>query len=140
MSKASNETFVVAAVLHRSVAAGTEVLIVRRGPAQKGAGSWEFPGGKVEDSESPEQALYREIQEELGVSINVGPVIGEILHAYPEKMIRLRLFWAKASSESLVLHEHDDFKWLLPQSIAVADLSEADRPFVAKIIEQVVIV
>jgi mutator protein MutT len=133
MVKIATETLVVAAVLRRR----GEVLIVRRGPAQSGAGFWEFPGGKVEAAESPEQALAREIQEELGVLIRIEGLIGEVVHTYPQKKIRLRLFWASPLSESLVLSEHDDFKWLRPHEINIHELSEADRYFVAQIIAQI---
>lgn len=123
---------VVAAVIHRSHAPA-EILIVRRGPGQSGAGFWEFPGGKVELGESPEQALRREIDEELGIQIKVQDLIGEEVHHYPTKSIRLRVYRAETAQESLTLVEHDDFKWLKPQDIQIDQLSAADRPFVTKI-------
>ncbi len=133
MSQTSQETLVVAAVLRRR----GEILIVRRGPSQSGAGFWEFPGGKVEVGEPPEQALRREIQEELGLSIQIEGLVGEVTHAYPKKTIRLRLFWASSTSESLVLSEHDAFQWLRPKDVNVFELSEADRPFVPKLIAEI---
>jgi mutator protein MutT len=124
---------VVAAVIRRFADPEKRVLIVRRGPGQSGAGHWEFPGGKVERGESPEQALIREIEEELGLNIRVGPFIGEIEHTYPTKVIRLRVYWAESLHGELQLVEHDASKWLLPSEIQLEELSEADRPFVAKI-------
>jgi 8-oxo-dGTP diphosphatase len=123
---------VVAAVIHL---AGTpeKILIVRRGPGQSGAGFWEFPGGKVELGESPEQALHREIEEELGIRIHVQNLIGEDVHHYPTKSIRLRVYKAEALQEKLTLSEHDDFKWCLPSEINLEELSAADRPFIAKL-------
>lgn len=134
MTIKSEPTLVVAAVIKHSLGDDTKVLIVRRGSGQTGAGFWEFPGGKVEPGESPEQALIREIQEELGLTIRVGDLVGELDFAYPSKNIRLRVYWAEKQQGELFLVEHDDFKWCDPQEIPVGDLSEADRPFVAKII------
>lgn len=124
---------VVAAVIRKSEDP-ERVLVVRRGPEQSGAGFWEFPGGKVEAGEMPEQALVREIAEELALDIRVQELIGEEDFAYPTKTIRLRVYWAtvKGSSE-LVLTEHDAYQWLAPAEIDVPSLSAADRPFVEKI-------
>ncbi|WP_373997600.1 (deoxy)nucleoside triphosphate pyrophosphohydrolase [Bdellovibrio bacteriovorus] len=131
---AKTPVLVVAAVIRRFADAEKRILIVRRGPEQSGAGFWEFPGGKVEVGESPEQALQREIDEELGISIRVGDLIGEADFSYPTKLIRLRLYWAETLQSDLMLTEHDAFKWCLPREIKVDELSEADRPFVEKIL------
>lgn len=125
---------VVAALIHRFADPDKRLLIVRRGPGQSGAGHWEFPGGKVERGESPEQALAREILEELDLPIRVGTLFGEVEHAYPSKTIRLRLYWAESLHGDLKLTEHDAFKWMLPAEIDVLELSEADRPFVAQLL------
>ena len=124
---------VVAAVIRRFADPEKRVLIVRRGPGQSGSGYWEFPGGKVERGESPEQALIREIEEELGLNIRIGAFIGEIEHSYPTKVIRLCVYWAESQHGELQLVEHDAARWLLPSEIPLEELSEADRPFVAKI-------
>lgn len=129
-----HETFVVAAVIRR----GREILIVRRGVSQSGAGFWEFPGGKVEVGESPEQALVREIKEELGVAIHIEDCIGERVHAYPKKTIRLRVFWARIlGTDELTLSEHDALLWIEPRDIQIPELSAADRPFVVDLIAQI---
>lgn len=125
---------VVAALIRRFGDTEKRILIVRRGPGQSGAGYWEFPGGKVEVGESPEQALVREIDEELALSIRVGDLLGEADFAYPAKFIRLRVYWAEAVHGQLQLSEHDAFKWCLSQEISVQELSEADRPFVEMIL------
>jgi 8-oxo-dGTP diphosphatase len=125
---------VVAAVIHLAHAP-EKILIVRRGPGQSGAGFWEFPGGKVELGESPEQALHREIEEELGIQIQVQELIGEDVHHYPTKSIRLRVYRAEALQAKLTLTEHDDFRWCLPGEINLDELSAADRPFVFKLTE-----
>lgn len=125
---------VVAAVIQRQEDPEGRILVVRRGPEQSGAGFWEFPGGKVEAGEAPEQALVREIAEELALNIRVLELIGEEDFAYPSKTIRLRVYWASVKGgEDLALTEHDDFKWQVAEEIDVMSLSAADRPFVEMI-------
>lgn len=127
---------VVAALIYRFADPEKRLLLVRRGPEQSGAGHWEFPGGKVERGESSEQALAREIQEELDLPIRVGAFFGEVEHTYPSKTIRLRAYWAESPHGDLQLVEHDAFKWVLPSEIDVRELSEADRPFVTQLLGQ----
>lgn len=119
----------MAAVLYRD----GKVLIVRRGPGSSGAGFWEFPGGKVEPGESPEQALQREILEEIGIRIKVEEYLGENVHQYPSKKIRLNFYWAKLPQEQMNLTEHDAFQLIKPQDLDESILSEADRPIIALI-------
>lgn len=130
-----NPVLVVAAVIRHVQDPQKKVLVVRRGPGQSGAGAWEFPGGKVEVGETPEEALIREIHEELGLDITVGECLGEQDFIYPTKTIRLRVYWALTAKTSLVLTEHDAFVWSLPEEICVEDLSPADRPFVELILQ-----
>ncbi len=118
---------VVAAVLYRA----GEVLIFRRGPGMSGAGHWEFPGGKVENGEDEVSALKREILEEIGIIIEVESHIGENIHQYPGKKIRLVFYWAKAPPEPFQLAEHDAYCWVKPKELDLTLLSEADRPIVA---------
>ncbi len=120
---------VVAAVIYQN----EKVLIVRRGPKQSGAGSWEFPGGKVEHNETETQALGREILEELNVHIHVGKKIGDHVQQYSSKVIHLHVYWAKIISGTIVLKEHDDQCWVDPSHIDIEKLSDADQPFVEKI-------
>lgn len=124
---------VVAAAIHRSLDPEKKVLIVRRGPGQSGAGIWEFPGGKIEPGESPEQALVREIEEELAVHVRVQSLVGEVEHQYPGKLIRLRVYRAELGPGEILLSEHDGLQWLKPEDISLELLSEADRPFVSKL-------
>lgn len=135
MQQTSQPTLVVAAVIQRSFDPEKRVLIVRRGPQQSGAGHWEFPGGKVEAGESPQQALIREINEELALSIRVGNLIGEQDFAYPHKKIRLRGYWAEVDTDLLQLVEHDAHRWCLIEEIDIELLSAADRPFVALMLQ-----
>lgn len=135
MNKKSQAVLVVAALIRRTGDPEKRILIVRRGPTQSGAGFWEFPGGKVENGETPEEALVREIDEELAVSIRVQELLAEEEYAYPSKSIRLRVYWTETEQTEVKLSEHDALKWLLPEEIVVDELSAADRPFVAKILQ-----
>ncbi|NUN07399.1 MAG: (deoxy)nucleoside triphosphate pyrophosphohydrolase [Bdellovibrio sp.] len=134
MSHAS-AILVVAALIRRSDDPERRILVVRRGPGKSGAGFWEFPGGKVDSGETPEQALTREIDEELSLSIKVESLLGENVFAYPAKTIRLRVYWAVAATGEIQLSEHDAAKWCRPAEIIESELSEADRPFVQMILQ-----
>jgi len=126
---------VVAAVIRRRDDPGQKVLIVRRGPQQSNPGMWEFPGGKVEMSESPEDALVREIKEELSLHIEVGPLVGEETFHYSSRILRLRVYETSVVDAKLQLLEHDDFQWVDVEKLDPLILSEPDRPFVQKLLE-----
>lgn len=98
-----------------------------------GAGHWEFPGGKVEKGETEDQALQREINEELAVEIQVEAFLGENLYQYPNKKVRLRFYWVPAPPQDFVLSEHDALQWVKPGGMDIRLLSEADQPIVEKI-------
>ncbi|WP_413561268.1 (deoxy)nucleoside triphosphate pyrophosphohydrolase [Bdellovibrio sp. HCB209] len=130
MGDKNSPVLVVAAVIRQEGDPDKRILLVRRGPDQSGAGFWEFPGGKVEPSESPEQALRREIEEELGILIKVGDFIGEEDFTYPTKTIRLRVYETLTDTSHITLTEHDASKWVRAEEIKRDELSAADRPFV----------
>ena len=97
--------------------AGNRILVTRRLPGRHLAGMWEFPGGKIESDESPEQALARELDEELG--IRMGPVrpLATVCHSYPEKRVRLRLFEVHSHQGSPTGREGQPLRWVDPEAM-----------------------
>ena len=109
----SRKTINVVAALIRD---GKRVFATARGYGNY-KGWWEFPGGKVEPGESPEEALVREIREELDSEISVDEYISTIEHDYPEFHLSMRCYWCSLISGDLVLKEAEDAKWLDVETI-----------------------
>jgi 8-oxo-dGTP diphosphatase len=103
------------------------LLIVRYGPDSKHPGKWEFPGGKVLEGESLEEALRREISEELEIEIAIKEKLEFAEYAYPDRSIRLIPFLCTIKSGKLKLNEHEAYKWILHDELGNLDLLPADR-------------
>lgn len=116
---------VVAAVIRD--AAG-RVLLAQRRPGGPHGDLWEFPGGKVEAGESPEEALAREIREELGVAIRVGERLTRVDHAYPHLHIRLSAYRARIREGTLRALHCQAFCWVAPERLLDRPMPEADLP------------
>ena len=105
-----------------------KILIARRAKGQKLAGKWEFLGGKVEDGESPEVCLKRELVEEFGIQVEVGEFICSNKHHYDHISIELMAFRTKHISGEFMLSDHDTIEWVAPEELLNYDLAEADIP------------
>ena len=82
------------------------ILIAKRPDKTHQGGLWEFPGGKIETGETPQQALQREMQEEMGALVAVGELVGEVTHVYPEFEVTLHCFLCTVMEGPLQLLEH----------------------------------
>jgi 8-oxo-dGTP diphosphatase len=87
---------------------------------------WEFPGGKVDEGESLEECLKRELFEELTITINITEKLPESVYTYPVFKITLYPFVCSIQSGEIVLKEHADYIWLLPRNLMSLDWAEAD--------------
>lgn len=92
------------------------------------AGKWEFPGGKVNHEESNESCLQREIEEELGCQIMVGPALSPVIHDYRGGSIQLIPFRCSLLSGEPQALEHSEIRWLDPDHLPEMHLAEADKP------------
>ena len=94
---------------------------------------WEFPGGKMEQGESPQQALIREIKEELDTEIEVGELIDTVEYDYPTFHLTMHCFFCTIKSGDLVLKEHEAAKWLTKETLDSVDWLPADKGLIEKI-------
>ena len=117
---------VVAAIIVK----GTEILAMQRGYGEF-EGGWEFPGGKVEQGETPEEAIVREIHEELNARISVQRFLTQVEHDYPTFHLSMKCFICALNDPSFQLLEHHAAKWLDMQHIDIVDWLPADIKVVA---------
>lgn len=122
---------VVAAVIRKD----NKIFATQRGYGEFKDG-WEFPGGKIEDGESPEQALAREIKEELDTDINVGDLIDTIEYDYPNFHLSMDCFWCEILQGELELKEHESARWLSKEKLYSVDWLPADIGLIEKIQEK----
>lgn len=119
---------VAAAVIRR----GNEIFATQRGYGEF-KDWWEFPGGKMEQGEAPEQALIREIREELDAEIEVGNLIQTIEWDYPAFHLTMHCFWCSLKSASLHLNEHEASRWLNAESLHSVQWLPADTGILEEI-------
>jgi 8-oxo-dGTP diphosphatase len=108
------------------------VLAAQRSASMSLPLKWEFPGGKIDPGESPEQCLKRELVEELGVTISVGPALKPTTHSYPTFTVTLYPFICAIENGEITLNEHAAIAWLPPEKLSSLDWAEADGPILAE--------
>ena len=123
---------VVAAIIENN---DGDILIAKRNSKKSQGGLWEFPGGKIEKNESADDAIKREIKEELNIDIEINKWLIEKRHEYPEKTINLILCSDKWIGGELDLSEHEDSKWIKKEDIFNFQFADADKEIINEIFE-----
>jgi 8-oxo-dGTP diphosphatase len=124
------ELTVVAALILR----GSKILVCQRRRDDSHALQWEFPGGKIERGETPEQALVRELREELGVEATIGRELFRTRHGYRDPQMELELIFLQANVDPSVPLQNlvfEGFEWAEPGDLPQYDFLDADQEFVA---------
>ncbi len=123
---------VVGAVIERA----GRIYATQRGPGMSLSGLWEFPGGKIEPGETPQAALSREIEEELGCSVEVGQFVATTEHEYDFGIVSLTTFMCSLTRGEPHLTEHSASAWLLPADLTSVEWAPADVPAVEILTER----
>lgn len=126
---------VVAAVICDSFEHKNKVFATARGYGEM-KGGWEFPGGKIEPGETPQEALVREIREELETEIRVGELIHTIEYDYPNFHLSMDCFWAEVISGELTLKEHEAARWLTRDQLDEVEWLPADITLIDRLKEE----
>lgn len=120
---------VAAAVIERD----GRVLIARRNREDPLKHKWEFPGGKIERDETPEECLRRELYEELGIDAEIGEFICASRHQYAHISVELLAFSVKKFTGVVRPHDHEEIRWVVPAQFPDYDFPEADLPILERL-------
>jgi 8-oxo-dGTP diphosphatase len=117
---------VTAAILERD----GKIIIAQRKSSDHLSGKWEFPGGKIEAGETPEECLARELKEEFDIDVTVGEYLGSHVHHYDHISIKLMAFRASWLSGAITMNDHKAYRWITIDELGKFDFASADVPFV----------
>jgi 8-oxo-dGTP diphosphatase len=107
-----------------------KILIAKRRKDDPLKDKWEFPGGKIESDETPEECLKRELHEELGIEAEIGEYIASTSHTYIHVSVELLFFKVKSISGNIRAKDHQEVRWTAPDDLDRYDFPEADRPVI----------
>ena len=129
MNAKKRELFVVAGAIIEN----GKVFAAQRGNSGKTAFKWEFPGGKINPGETPEQALARELQEELSINVKVHELIYQVIDEYEDVILHIDTYRCELISGTPTLSEHIALAWSNKEELDNLEFSPADDPVLAKI-------
>ncbi|MBR1882611.1 MAG: (deoxy)nucleoside triphosphate pyrophosphohydrolase [Muribaculaceae bacterium] len=137
MNKKKHFQVVAAVIVHRG-----EILCMQKGETRYHytSGRYEFPGGKIEAGETPQQALCRELLEEMDVRVRVGEHLLTVTHHYPDFSITMQAFLCQVDSRQLVRREHAGHCWLPPQDLVFLNWCAADVPIVQEVMNKMSVI
>lgn len=124
---------VVAAIIQAKNEKGETIIFATQRGYGDFKGGWEFPGGKIEEGETPQDALKREIMEELDTKINVGDLLDTVEYDYPTFHLSMDCFLCEIVEGDLVLKEHEAAKWLTKSELGSVDWLPADLSLIEKL-------
>ena len=121
---------VTAAILEKD----GKILIAKRETGDElFAGLWEFPGGKIEEGETPEECMARELKEELDIEVEVGELITSNKYKYPHGIFELLAYRVKHISGKIILNDHDEIKWVTIDQMSSFEFPPADIPIIKEL-------
>ena len=129
---------VVAAVIKATNDNGEPIIFATQRGYGDFKGGWEFPGGKIEEGETPQEALKREIMEELDTEIKVGKLIDTIEYDYPAFHLSMDCFWCEIVKGELVLKEHEAARWLTREQLGEVEWLPADVTLIEKVGDEMI--
>ena len=129
---------VVAAVIKAANEQGEPMIFATQRGYGDLKGGWEFPGGKIEEGETPKEALKREIMEELDTEIKVGKLIDTIEYDYPTMHLSMDCFWCEIVKGELVLKEHEAARWLTREQLGEVEWLPADVTLIEKVGDEMI--
>jgi 8-oxo-dGTP diphosphatase len=120
---------VTAAIIERN----GKILIAKRSSTSSLPDKWEFPGGKIDAGETPEECLVRELYEEFDISVAVGNFLAESVYQYDQITVRLMAFQAYTDADITTMNAHDDVRWVAVEELLDYDLAPADVPIAKEV-------